>query len=71
MRSGLAGHVRNDSITGSIGGAANANSPLASPREAAPGKVSRRNSGWGEVNEEDATDDTADDEIRKSKGEDA
>ena len=58
MRSGLIGHGRNDSITGSIGGIA-ASSPLASPREVpqAPGKLSRRNSGWGEVNEEDIPSD--------------
>ena len=58
MRSGLLGHGRNDSITGSIGGIA-ASSPLASPREIsqAPGKLSRRNSGWGEVNEEDIPSD--------------
>ena len=50
-RSGLLGHGRNDSVTGSIGGHA---SPLASPRELPlPGRISRRNSGWGEVNEED------------------
>ncbi|MCJ1269262.1 hypothetical protein MMC22_009152 [Lobaria immixta] len=54
VRSGLVGHGRNDSITGSIGGHANAASPLASPREMpSQGRISRRNSGWGEVNEED------------------
>ena len=52
IRSGLISHGRNDSTTGSIGGMASTGSPLASPREAlGPGKVSRRNSGWGEVNE--------------------
>ena len=51
-RSGLLGHGRNDSVTGSIGG--HTSSPLASPRELPlPGRISRRNSGWGEVNEED------------------
>lgn len=51
-RSGLLGHGRNDSVTGSIGG--HAASPLSSPRELPlPGRISRRNSGWGEVNEED------------------
>lgn len=60
MRSGLAGHGRNDSITGSIGGIAAASSSLASPREASPrelsmyDRVSRRNSGWEEVGEEDS-----------------
>jgi hypothetical protein len=49
-RSGLLGHGRNDSVTGSIGGHA---SPLTSPRELPQGRISRRNSGWGEVNEED------------------
>ncbi len=54
VRSGLLSHGRNDSITGSIGGHANATSPLASPREfPSQGRISRRNSGWGEVNEED------------------
>lgn len=59
MRSGLLGHGRNDSITGSIGGHA---SPLTSPRELPPqGRISRRNSGWGEVNEEDID---SEDEVR-------
>ena len=57
VKSGLLGHGRNDSITGSIGGAS---SPLASPREfggsgptaSMTGRLSRRNSGWGDVNEE-------------------
>ena len=58
MRSGRISHGRNDSITGSIGGAA---SPLASPRETVastqsapgPGRVSHRNSLWeAEVDEE-------------------
>ncbi|MCJ1452631.1 hypothetical protein MMC28_002974 [Mycoblastus sanguinarius] len=54
VRSGLVSHGRNDSITRSIGGLANTDSPLASPREVpTQGKISRRNSGWGEVNEED------------------
>ena len=46
VKSGLFGHNRNDSISGSIGGVA-PTSPLASPREAtAPsgGKLSRHNS---------------------------
>ncbi|KAL9604980.1 MAG: hypothetical protein Q9219_000168 [cf. Caloplaca sp. 3 TL-2023] len=62
IRSGLVGHARNDSITGSIGGITSAGSPLASPREVPPrethpGKLSRRSSGWGEVYEEDASSD--------------
>ena len=70
MRSGLVGHGRNDSITGSIGGIASAPSPLASPREILPpgGRLSRRNSGWGEVNEEDVGDDEG--EAREGKGKD-
>ena len=70
MRSGLAGHGRNDSITGSIGGIAAASSPLASPREACPrelsmyDRVSRRNSGWEEVGEEDS-DGEKNEEVRK------
>ena len=55
IRSGLVGHGRNDSITRSIGGLAHAESPLGSPREppTQQGSLSRRHSGWGEVNEED------------------
>ncbi|MCJ1289812.1 hypothetical protein MMC34_001345 [Xylographa carneopallida] len=53
VRSRLVSHGRNDSTTGSIGGLATAGSPLASPREApGTGRISRRNSGWGEVDEE-------------------
>ncbi|KAL6714848.1 hypothetical protein ACLMJK_007108 [Lecanora helva] len=54
VRSGLAGHGRNDSITRSIGGIAGAENTLPSPREVmSQERVSRRNSGWGEVNEEE------------------
>ncbi|KAL8935192.1 MAG: hypothetical protein Q9216_005548 [Gyalolechia sp. 2 TL-2023] len=73
VRSGLIGHARNDSITGSIGGIASAASPLASPREVPPrematGRMSRRSSGWGEVNEEDVTSDESEaGEARKVK----
>ena len=55
VKSGLFGHSRNDSISGSIGGVA-PTSPLASPREAiasSSGKLSRHNSGWGETGEEE------------------
>ena len=63
VRSGLISHGRNDSITRSIGGLANADSSLPSPREVpVQDRVSRRNSGWGEVNEEDADDETNDGE---------
>ena len=55
VRSGLVGHGRNDSITGSIGGIGSMSSPLASPRDLGmTGRISRRNSGWGEVSEEDS-----------------
>lgn len=55
MRSGLVGHGRNDSITGSIGGIGGMTSPLASPRDVGmTGRISRRSSGWGEVSEEDS-----------------
>lgn len=61
VRSGLINHGRNDSTTGSIGGLGPAGSPLASPREApGTGRVSRRNSGWGEVDEEDSEEDEGD-----------
>ena len=55
MRSGRVSHGRNDSVSNSIGGMAATASPLTSPREPpGAGKLSRRSSGWGEVNEEDA-----------------
>ena len=58
VRSGLVSHGRNDSISGSIGGLASTGSPLASPKEASmQGRISRRNSEWGEVDEEDSDDD--------------
>ncbi|ORY09379.1 hypothetical protein BCR34DRAFT_373233 [Clohesyomyces aquaticus] len=50
VRSGLLGHGRTDSITGSIG--PTATSPLASPREPVPaGRMSRRSSDWKEAGE--------------------
>jgi hypothetical protein len=56
VKSGLLGHGRNDSISGSIGGVA-PSSPLASPRDGGAnptGRLSRTNSGWddGEKNDE-------------------
>ena len=52
IRSGLIGHGRNDSITGSIGGIA-ANSPLSNSREVSgPGRISRRNSARGDFGDE-------------------
>ena len=54
VRSGLVSHGRNDSITKSIGGLPNADSSLPSPREVpTQGRLSRRNSGWGGVDEEE------------------
>jgi hypothetical protein len=50
VRSGLLGHNRTDSITGSIGAATA--SPLASPRDpVGPGRASRRSSEWKETDE--------------------
>jgi hypothetical protein len=49
VKSGLLGHGRNDSISGSIGGVAAPSSPLASPRDTIgpnSGRLSRTNSGW-------------------------
>ncbi|PMD30098.1 hypothetical protein L207DRAFT_520487 [Hyaloscypha variabilis F] len=60
VKSGLLGHGRNDSISGSIGGAAAPSSPLASPREAtanSAGLLSRTNSAWGEAGEGEKPDD--------------
>ena len=45
VKSGLLGHGRNDSISGSIGGIPSPSSPLA---VTANGKMSRTNSGWDE-----------------------
>ncbi|KAF2467129.1 uncharacterized protein BDR25DRAFT_292970 [Lindgomyces ingoldianus] len=51
VRSGLPGHGRTDSITGSIG--ATAASPLASPKDpVATGRMSRRSSDWKEAGED-------------------
>lgn len=56
VKSGLFGHGRNDSISGSVGGGG----PLPIGRQtsfsgAATGRASRRNSAWVEVSEEDGT----------------
>jgi hypothetical protein len=54
IRSGLLGHGRNDSISGSIGGAAGPSIPLPSPRDAGmhlTGNLSRTNLAWGETDE--------------------
>lgn len=59
VKSGLLGHGRNDSISGSIGGAAVPGSPLASPKDAivaSGGKLSRSNSAWGEAGEGEKPD---------------
>ena len=60
VRSNVHGHGRTDSITRSIGGLTNADSPVASPRDMQEkGKISRRNSDFTEVNEEDVDLDRA------------
>lgn len=54
VRSGLLGHGRNDSISGSIGGAGGTSVPLPSPRDASmhvTGNPSRTNLVWGETDE--------------------
>ena len=52
VRSGLLGHGRTDSITGSIG-ATNPTSPLASPRDpAGAGRMNRMSSEWNEAGDE-------------------
>lgn len=48
VKSGLLGHGRNDSISGSIGGVPPPTSPLASPREVT-GSLTRNNSAFGEA----------------------
>lgn len=56
VKSGLLGHGRNDSISGSIGGVAAPSSPLASPRDAGAaslGRLSRTNSGWEDGEKDD------------------
>lgn len=59
IRSGLLGHGRTESITGSIG--ATAASPLTSPREVVgPGRMSRRSSDWKEAGEDGEVGDYAD-----------
>ncbi|CZR69340.1 uncharacterized protein PAC_19240 [Phialocephala subalpina] len=68
IKSGLPGHGRNDSISGSIGGPAVPGSPLASPRDlsaAQTGKLSRTNSAWGEGGEGEKVD--ADAETEETK----
>ena len=64
VKSGLLGHGRNDSISGSIGGPAAPSSPLASPRDApgATGKLSRTNSAWDENGDTKKVDAEADGE---------
>lgn len=71
IKSGLLGHGRNDSISGSIGGIASSGSPLASPREAAgvsSGKLSRSNSAWGEGGEGEKVEES-DDEVTETENE--
>jgi len=67
VKSGLLGHGRNDSVTGSIGAIpAAGGSPLASPRDPANGKLSRSNSGW-DASEALSNEEKADIENRKDK----
>ena len=67
IRSGLVGHGRNDSITGSIGGIASTSSPLVSPREfSTPGRISRRNSEWGEVGDAEEEASSAKESIKSN-----
>ena len=77
MRSGLVGHGRNDSVTGSIGGMAAAASPLGSPRESGgPGgsglgyleRASRKSLGGREVGEEEEEDEEREEGMAKEKG---
>ncbi|KAI9801408.1 MAG: hypothetical protein M1825_003387 [Sarcosagium campestre] len=75
IKSGLLGHGRNDSITGSIGAGGTvqnpAASPLVTPVPALSERLSRRDSGWGDVTEETAaTTVDNDDEKRLQKGKD-
>ncbi|MCJ1308397.1 hypothetical protein MMC25_002050 [Agyrium rufum] len=68
IRSCLMAHGRNDSITGSIGGIASATSPLQSPREfSTPGRISRRNSGWGEIGDEENEEEGGSEELHREK----
>ena len=64
VKSGLLGHGRNDSISGSIGGPAAPSSPLAGPRDGpgATGKLSRTNSAWDETGDMKKDDPEADGE---------
>lgn len=60
VRSGIHSHIRNDSTAGSMGGPAS--SPLVSPAVGpanATGRVSRQNSGWGELTGDDDEGSTA------------
>jgi hypothetical protein len=68
VKSGLLGHGRTDSISGSIGGITATGSPLASPRETIPsaGKLSRSNSAWGEVGDVTSDAEKADSDRARS-----
>jgi len=69
-KSGLLGHGYNESISGSIGGAASPSSPLAGPRDASgpSGKLSRTNSAWDETgdNKTSEAEGEADTEIEET-----
>lgn len=49
INSGRLGHGRADSVSGSIAGMGGASSPLASQKEREIGRLSRTNSGWGDI----------------------
>jgi hypothetical protein len=75
VRSGLLGHGKADSVSGSITGlAGGAISPLASPREASlreaslHGRTSRRNSGWQEHEELSCDEEDEDEAVRVKSG---
>lgn len=72
IKSGLVGHNRNDSVSGSIGapgGGGAASSPLASPREnPTSGRLSRTNSAWGDSLESSAELDKTEGEKLKTEG---
>jgi hypothetical protein len=70
VKSGLVGHGRNDSISGSIGGIGASGSPLASPRDTigpSNGKLSRSNSGWAEGDETEKGDVDTETEGKEAK----
>ncbi|OBT96925.1 hypothetical protein VE01_05462 [Pseudogymnoascus verrucosus] len=72
INSGRLGHGRADSVTGSIAGIAGASSPLVSSKEreaAGNGRLSRANSGWGEVTDVAAEGEKGDAESEETETE--